>query len=90
MKISEMFSEFSASITNSFVEELKKEDPKELDKLSRLFNNFVEVGVHLMRENKDFRIQFARIHTEFLKYPECKEAIQASLDAYKKQKSELW
>ncbi|MTI70096.1 MAG: hypothetical protein FH751_07595 [Firmicutes bacterium] len=84
MQITNILFELQTSMANIYANNLKNENPKNLDEVAKLFNNLAEVSIHLLRENPEFRTQFARVHAEFLKYPESRQVIEDSIQAYKK------
>jgi len=84
MNIKDYISEKGNYIANNYLEVLLKKNPKELDEMTNLINNMTEIAIHLLRESPEFRRQFARIHSEFLKYPESREVIEDSIKAFSK------
>lgn len=89
MQISDLLAELQGYVSNLYANNLKNEDPKNLDQITKLFNNLTEVAIHVMRESPEFRSQFARIHAEFLKHPECREVIEGSINAVSQYKPDL-
>lgn len=87
MQITEFFSEMGTSMANGYIENLKSKDPEKLDQIVKMFNNLSELALNILKEDAQFRTNFARIHAEFLKYPECREVIEGSIDAYNQYKS---
>lgn len=84
--IQDFFSELSNKAANKYVEELKKKNPEELDQMILLFNNLSDVVIEILKTSPEFRMKFAKIHGEFLKYPESRDVIEQSLKAYSKYK----
>lgn len=89
MKITEFLSDMGTSMANGYIENLKEQDSEKLDQIIKMFNNLSELALNVLKENDQFRTNFARIHSEFLKYPECREVIEGSMEAYKKYKSQI-
>lgn len=89
MKIVNVISELEAAFGNITVESLKNEDPEKLSQITKLFNNLTELAIHIMRKSPEFRTQFAKIHSEFLKYPECRQVIDSSINAIKQYNPDL-
>ncbi len=89
MNITKLISETSTLIANNYVSELNEKKPEELNEISMLFNNLTELAIHVLKESPEFRSQFARIHKEFLKYPECKEVIEESYNAVSKYQNKI-
>jgi len=73
--------EFSARLAIDNLNELKNSDPKEYDETLKAFIAATEVGIQMLKESQEFRKAFAKIHAEFLKYPESKEVIEKALEA---------
>lgn len=82
MKIPDPLVELQNYFSNMYVKSLKEKDPEELDKLTELLNNMTEVAIHVLRESPEFREKFAKIHREFLKYPEANPLIEDSKEVY--------
>jgi len=40
------------------------------------------MSAEAMKTSPEFRRGFARAHSEFLKYPECRETLEQSIEAY--------
>ena len=89
MKILNLLSEVGAAGANKYIEKLKEEDPDQFDRIADLFVNLTDLGVHILRTSPEFRDQFARIHTEFMKYPECQEVIIESKEAIERYSQEM-
>lgn len=89
MMIVDMISEMALKISNGYAEEMKKDDPEKFDQLEKLFNNLIEVSIHMLKVSPEFRKQFARIHAEFMKHPECAMVIEGAVEAVEQYKPEI-
>ncbi len=90
MKIIDSMTEFSLTLTSAYIEKMKQEDPAKFDQLLSVFNNTVDIAIRLLQESPEFRTQFARIHAEFTKYPECEQVIDATMEALHQRRPELF
>ena len=88
MKIPDLISAMQTYIANEYVESINDEAPKNLDKMTELFNNLTELAIHMLKTNQEFRLKFAQIHAEYLKYPESRQVIEESINAYNKYNNE--
>jgi TRAP-type C4-dicarboxylate transport system substrate-binding protein len=85
LKMLEKFTtELSAKMTLDNLNKLKESNPEEYDETIKAFIAATEVGINFLKESPEFRKAFAKIHKEFLKYPECREVIEAGLQANEK------
>ncbi|MPM43634.1 hypothetical protein SDC9_90311 [bioreactor metagenome] len=71
-----MLEELMTSMTADKLKELKK-DPAKHEELVRLVVSALDMSTELLKDSVEFRQAFARVHTEFFKYPECQETIAA-------------
>jgi len=73
-----------SGITDEAIKKMKGANPEERQRIARITAEFLDLGIQLLRESPEFRSAFARIHTEFLKFPESGETIQQAIIAEKK------
>lgn len=78
-----MLTELMVEMTQKKLEELKK-DPRKHEELVETIIGFTDLATELIKENPDFRKAFARIHSQFLQYPECIPVIRDALTAYRR------
>lgn len=71
-----MLEEMMAAMASDKIKELK-DDPTKHEEFVKMIIMASELGTELLKESPEFRKAFARIHTEFFKYPECQETIAA-------------
>lgn len=71
-----MLEEFMTALAANKLEDLKK-DPAKHDEMVRMIIATMDMSTELLKESAEFRKAFARVHTEFFKYPECQETIAA-------------
>lgn len=71
-----MLQELMTSMTADKLNELKK-DPAKHEEFVRMIVSALDMSTELLKESAEFRQAFARVHTEFFKYPECQETIAA-------------
>lgn len=55
--------------------ELKNSEPEQHQYLVNSIVEMAGIATEILKNSPEFRRQFAKIHAEFLKYPECKEVI---------------
>lgn len=60
---------------------IRDSDPEEDGNVVTAFVNSLEVAIEFLKGNAEFRDAFARVHAEFMKYPESKEVLQEALRA---------
>jgi hypothetical protein len=77
--IMDLITELSSGLANQELKKMKKSDPKKYQQTIDLFTNAAELGVHFLQESKEFREAFAKIHNEFLKYPECRSTVKKAI-----------
>ncbi|MGI6092697.1 MAG: hypothetical protein GX348_07700 [Veillonellaceae bacterium] len=71
-----MLEELMTSMATDKLAELKK-DPTKHEEFVRMVVSALDMSTELLKESPEFRQAFARVHTEFFKYPECQETIAA-------------
>ncbi|MBO8137443.1 MAG: hypothetical protein H0Z40_04840 [Desulfotomaculum sp.] len=76
-----MMMELLSSLTNFSVQDLKNKDPDKYQDIIKLSVNLTNMGIEMLRESPEFRESFARIHNEFLKYPESRSTIEHAYQA---------
>lgn len=85
MSLTDMLAQMSTEMMNEHLEKVKS-DPEKYDKVLQMTLKATELGIVYLRESREFREAFARIHAEFFKYPESREFIKAALNAYSQHK----
>ncbi|WP_034602559.1 hypothetical protein [Clostridiisalibacter paucivorans] len=75
MKVPDFITEFQGYLANSFAKNVREEDTRDLNQVTELFNNLTEVAIRIMQDDPEFRKNFGRIHSEFLKYPEGQQLV---------------
>lgn len=71
-----MLEEFFTGMTADKFKELKK-DPEKHEELLRMTIELFDLSTEMLKSSPEFRKGFAKVHTEFFKYPECQETIAA-------------
>ncbi len=82
--LSKMLTEFSSTMANKKLRNIKNSDPEEYEEVLKMFLTASEVVIHFLHESPEFRDAFSRVHNEFMKYPECRASIEQALEAYQK------
>jgi hypothetical protein len=80
-----ILTELSSTFLKKELDKIKEADPEKYNQTLNMFLAAVNVGIHFLEESLEFREAFARIHNEFLKYPECRSTIKQALKAYHNQ-----
>lgn len=70
-------------IMEKLVDELKESDPGKRDHFIKIAVSLFDISTEAMKTSPEFRRGFAKAHSEFLKYPECRETLEQSMEAYK-------
>lgn len=65
-----------SGIADGSLERIKKSDPAKHRKMIEFALSLFDIGIMMMKDSPEVRQAFARIHAEFLKYPECRETIE--------------
>ncbi len=76
----DLITEISSGLASKKLEKMKEEDPEKYQQTIKFFTNAAELAVHFIRESKEFREAFARVHNEFLNYPECRSTIEKAIE----------
>ena len=76
-----MLTELMVEMTHKKLEKLKK-DPNKHKELVEAIISFTDFATELLKDSPEFRTAFARIHSQFLQYPECRSVIQDAATAY--------
>lgn len=66
------------------VKELDSTEPEKREHFLNLLIKAVDLSTETLKRSPDLRRGFARIHSEFLKYPECRQTLLDGLAAYRK------
>jgi hypothetical protein len=82
MKINDIFAEMGIHFAGDYTASLKEKEPEKFDQITRLLNNMSEIALQVLQTDAEFRLNFARIHAEFLKYPESRQVIEASINSF--------
>ena len=77
-----MFMELLSNMANFSAREMKQAHPEKYQNFVEAVINLTEISVELIRQSPEFREAFARVHNEFLKYPESKATIKEAMGAY--------
>lgn len=85
-----MFMEVFASLSNFSPQKIRHSDPEKYNSFVQSAVNLTEIGVELLRESPEFREAFARIHNEFLKYPESRSTIEQAYSAQQYFAPQIW
>ncbi|AGB42091.1 hypothetical protein Halha_2215 [Halobacteroides halobius DSM 5150] len=82
MLFSDKLTELSIGMANEELKEMEASDPEKYDKTLEMIVLMTEIATHFLNESQEFRAAFAKIHAQFLKYPESREVIKESMAAY--------
>mgnify|MGYP006276202251 CR=1 FL=1 len=85
--IMDLITEFSSGLANKELKKMKENDPEKYQQTIKMFSNAAELGIHFLRESKEFREAFARIHNEFMNYPESESTIKKAIEKGKQYKN---
>lgn len=78
-----MIFDMLSNLPENAMKELKERQPEKNQHFINTIVAMTDIGVDMLRESPEFRRAFARIHNEFLKYPESRETIEQALQAQK-------
>ncbi|MFZ5645122.1 MAG: hypothetical protein ACOY46_16200 [Bacillota bacterium] len=67
-------------ITRDAVSKMMEGSAEDRHAAAKVAVDFLSLGTQLLRENPEFRDAFARIHTEFFKYPESVSIVRQALE----------
>lgn len=79
-----MLMDQAMNIMEKLVKEIKESNPEKREHLINSSVMLFEISTEALKNSPEFRKGFAMVHSEFLKYPECQDTIQQSIEAYKK------
>lgn len=63
-------------------QELKEAEPEKRDHFLKSTLTLLDISAEALEKSPELRQKFAKVHSIFLKFPECKETIELSLKAY--------
>lgn len=72
------------NLMEKLVIEIRETEPEKRDHFLKVAAELFEISAEAVRISPEFRQGFALVHSEFLKYPECRETVEQSINAYKK------
>lgn len=78
-----MLMELISNMANFSAREMRQAHPEKYHNFVEAVINLTEMTVDLIRESPEFRESFARVHNEFLKYPESRATIEEAMGAYR-------
>ena len=78
-----MIFDMLSNLSEDAMKELRERHPEKNQHIVNTIIAMTDIGVDMLRESPEFRRAFARIHNEFLKYPESQETIEQALRAQK-------
>ncbi|KUO53036.1 MAG: hypothetical protein APF76_12725 [Desulfitibacter sp. BRH_c19] len=70
------------SMMEKLAQELKEADPDKRDHFLKSTLILLDVSAEAMEKSPELRQKFAKVHSIFLKYPECRETLNQSIKAY--------
>jgi hypothetical protein len=79
-----MMLDFLTALADGGIKKLQSTDPKDREHLISMMVTALDLGTELMRESPEFRRAFARVHEEFLHYPESRGSLEEGLRAYER------
>lgn len=78
-----MFLDQGMALMEKIAAEIKKAEPEKRDHFLKSSLYFFEIAMEALKESPEFREAFARVHMEFLNYPEyANQVIAKSIEAY--------
>ena len=77
-----MIMDQAMNMMEKLINELKDSDPEKRDHFIKIAVTLFDMSAEAMKTSPEFRRGFARAHSEFLKYPECRETLEQSIEAY--------
>ena len=77
-----IFSNIITGISSDALQKLKDASPEEKQKMAKMAADFLDFNIELLRESPELRSAFARIHSEFFRYPESADTITEVIKAY--------
>ena len=78
-----MIFDMLSNLPENAMKELKERHPEKNQHIVNTIVAMTDIGVDMLKESPEFRKAFARIHNEFLKYPESRETIEQAIKAQK-------
>lgn len=69
-----------ASISGEAVKKLREAGPEERKNIAQKMAEVLDLSTQFLRESPELRDAFARVHSEFLNYPECVDTIRVALN----------
>lgn len=71
------------NLMEKLVNEIRDTEPEKRDHFLNTAAVLFDISAEALKTSPGFRRGFALVHSEFLKYPECRETIEKSIEAYK-------
>lgn len=72
------------NMMEKLVVEIRETEPEKRDHFLKITSELFKISTEAMKISPEFRQGFAMVHSEFLKYPECRETVEQSIKAYEK------
>lgn len=64
------------------MQKIKDASPEEKQKMAKMTADFLDFNIELLRGSPELRSAFARIHSEFFRYPESADTLIEVIKAY--------
>lgn len=77
-----IFTNLITGISADALQKMKDASPEEKQKMAKMAADFLDFNIELLRESPELRSAFARIHSEFFRYPESADTIVEVIKAY--------
>ncbi|WP_198006897.1 hypothetical protein [Desulforamulus reducens] len=72
-----------SKLPENAIKELREHHPEKNEGFIQATVALTDIATNMLRESPEFRRAFAKIHEEFLKYPESRSTIEQALQAQK-------
>jgi len=70
------------NMMEKLAQELKEAEPEKRDHFLQSTLTLLDVSTEAVERSPELRHKFAKVHSAFLKYPECRETLKQGLTAY--------
>lgn len=80
-----MILDLLGNLPESALKELKERHPEKNEHFVKSMIALTDIGTRMLQESPEFRQAFARIHLEFLKYPESKTLLKKAAELYNEE-----
>lgn len=70
------------TLVEKYVQEIQEAEPEKREHFEKIILSLLDVTMDLLKRSPEFRQGFAKIHSDFLDYPESHQTVEKAVIAY--------